>query len=295
MEKENTAPAPEIINGIDYDRIRKKILSYSSLKQFNKSPEHFVHYLNSGFKPTPAMIFGSLLDKMILTPGTWEEEFTVFPEKPPLKKDLVELHGKEIGAEMYAANKIKHEEWLTANTGKTFVTQEQIETAKFITAKVFANHEAAALLSLVTQTQKRVEFTDKATGLKVCGYEDGEGDTIIMDLKSCVSAEPEKFGRQAVDLGYDLQAAVYLEAAKLTSFKFPEYWFLCVETSEPYGISVIRASDEFIEYGKLNLRTALDNFKYCLDNKLFHQSYQFKNKFGPLTLELPSWLKRKIE
>ncbi len=278
-----------------YERITKKTLSYSSLKQFNKSPEHFVHYLKGGFVPTAAMIFGSLLDKMILTPGTWQDDFIVKPEKPPLKKDLVEQYGKETGAEMYIAGKANYEKWMEDNAGKTFVTQEQIDEAAFITKKVFANTEAAALLAMITSTQRRVEFTDKATGLKVCGYLDGEGDTIIMDLKSCQSAEPEKFARQACDLGYHLQAAVYLEAAKLNGFRFPEYWFLCVETAEPYGIAVIRASDEFIEYGKLELRNSLDNFKYCLDNRLFHQSYQFKNKFGPLTLELPGWLKRKIE
>lgn len=281
--------------GIDYTAIRKKILSYSSLKQFNKSPEHFVHYLKDKFSPTPAMIFGLLLDKMILTPGTWQEDFVVKPDKNPYLKDLEAEFGKAEGREKYEQNKITEQKWLEDNQGKTFVTQDQIDTATFITKKVFANAEAAALLSLVTQTQKRIEFTDKTTGLKVCGYEDGEGDNIIMDLKSCINADPEEFVRQAIKLGYDLQAAVYLEAAKLRSFKFPEYWFLCVETSEPYGISVIRASDEFIEYGKLTLRNSLDNFKYCLDNKLFHQSYQFRNKFGPLTLELPGWLKRKLE
>jgi hypothetical protein len=285
----------EIVNGINYTRIKNKVLSYSSLKQFKRSPEHFVHYLNSKFTQTPAMVFGSLLDKMVLTPGTWEEDFVVKPEKNALLKDLVEEYGKELGRIKYDNQKADYQKWVELNAGKTFVTQEQIDTAKIITEKVFANEAAMELLNRITETQRRVEFTDKETGLKVCGYEDGKGVGLIMDLKSCQSAEPEDFLRQALKLGYHLQAGVYTEAEKHIGFEFPEYYFLAVETSEPYGIAVMRASEEFIELGKVELRSLLDNFKYCLDNKLFHQSYEFRNKFGPIILDLPYYMKKKLE
>ena len=53
---------------MNYQELIKKIkskditLSFSSLKQFAKSPEHFIRYKLEKFLPTPAMIFGSLVD-----------------------------------------------------------------------------------------------------------------------------------------------------------------------------------------------------------------------------------------
>lgn len=264
---------------IDYQKIIDKVLSYSSLKEFMKSPEHFVQYLEKKKAPSEAMIFGSLLDRMILTPGTWQDEFTVMPHFDRRTKE-----GKEGFAKFAEENK-----------GKTFVEEDQIVKAEFITAKVMQNEQAIELLSRITQTQETIFYTDKETGLRMIAKLDGRGEDIIFDLKSCASADPDDFIKAAINFNYPLQAAVYTEAVRNKFFKFPDYYFLCVETSAPYGISVCKAGDDFIELGKQQLRKALDQFKYCLDNKLFHQSYEFKSLFGPRILELPAWAKKGLE
>lgn len=264
---------------IDYEAIRNKTLSYSSLKQFKKSPEHFMQYMLKKMEPTPAMIFGTLLDKMILTPDTWQESFTVMP----------------VFDKRTTVGKIGYAEFVKENAGKTFIAEDDVVTAEFITEKVFKNAAAKELLDRIDRTQDMISYTDNKTGLKLRGFLDGKGDGFIMDLKSCQSADPDLFIKQAINLDYTLQAGVYLEAAARTFFEFPEYYFLCVETSAPYGISVCRASDDFIKLGKKDLRTQLDRFKYCLDNELFHQSYEFRNLFGPNILDLPGWAKKGLD
>jgi len=264
---------------IDYEKITNKVLSYSSLKEFRKSPEHFVQYLEKKKAPSEAMILGSLVDRMVLTPGTWQDEFTVMPHFDRRTKE-----GKEGFAKFTEENK-----------GKTFVEEDVIIKAEFITAKVMQNEQAKEILSRLTQTQETIFYTDKETGLKMVAKLDGRGDNIIMDLKTCASADPEEFAKAAINFGYPLQAGVYAEAVRNRFFKFPDYYFICVETSAPYGISVCKASDDFVELGKQQLRKALEEFKYCLDNKLFHQSYEFRNLFGPHILELPPWAKKGLE
>ncbi len=276
---------------IDYEAIGKRALSYSSLKEFAKSPEHFIKYISERKAPTPAMIFGSLLDSLILTPDTWGDTFVVKPEKPPYLKDLEAEHGKIKGREMYEANKVAEKDWIAANQGKTFIDAEDLEKAKKIAEKVFNHPPAMEILNQLTQTQETIYFVDPITKLKVVCKLDGRGENLIMDLKSTTSADPDDFIKSCLNFDYDLQAGVYCEGVAKKEFNFPPYYFLAVETSAPYGISICRASDEFIERGKLRLRSLLDNFKYCLDNKLFHQSYEFRSKFGPHILELPKWAK----
>ena len=46
---------------ITIDTLKERPLSYSSLKEFAKSPRHYVEYLRREKKPTAAMAFGSLV------------------------------------------------------------------------------------------------------------------------------------------------------------------------------------------------------------------------------------------
>lgn len=281
---------------VTLEDIAKRSLSYSSIKEFRRSPEHFLHYLQYKKPPTAAQAFGSLVDKMILTPDNWEASFAVIPEKPAFLKDLVAVYGKDKGREMYDNGKLQYETFLKENAGKTLVTPQEIEEAKLITEKVWSNPAAAALLSRVTCTQNELRWTDKKTGLKMVGYLDGKGDNIILELKTTMNADPEMFAKDCIKYLYFLQAGIYCEGVKATEFEFPDFYYLAVEKTAPYGICVLKADADYINYGKQEYRRLLDSFKYCLANKLFEKSYEYRssNGGGYHHLLLPGWLAKDL-
>lgn len=279
---------------IDYEAIRKKTLSYSSLKEFKRSPEHFLEYMFGEKKTTAALEFGTLLDKMILTPNNWKEDFAIRPDKMPFLKDLVEEHGKEEGRKKYEANKVAFDDFLKSVNGKTLVTKEDMDLAERIRDKVYRNEPARDLLAAMTVTQEPFTYTDKKTGLKIRGFKDGKGPGFVMDLKSTVNADPNEFIRSAIKYDYPLQTAVYLESEKVLNYEFPEYFYLCVEKTAPFGVSVLKASDDFVALGKQQLRLTLDKFKWALDNLMFNESYEFRSITGWHSLELPAWARKEL-
>lgn len=287
---------------IDYEAIRNRILSYSSLKEFRKSPEHFLEYMFGPKKTTAALEFGTLIDRMILTPDEWQGDFVVKPEKPPFLKDLVEAHGKEEGRKRFEDGKLEFDNFLLEHAGKSIVSQEDMDTAILITNKVRKNRAAKDILERITGTQQGFKFEDKKTGLKLRGFKDADGQDFVLDLKTTISADPNEFIRSAIKYDYPLQCGVYLEAEKVLNFRFPDYYFLCVEKTPPYGISVLKASDDFIAFGRHQLRETLDSFKWCLDNLLFNESYEYRSPIGFKeglsagwhSLELPAWIKKQL-
>ena len=64
----------ELIKKLKSKKVR---LSFSSLKQFSKSPEHFVRYKLAKFLPTPSMIFGNLVDTLIFTEDKLQDKFII--------------------------------------------------------------------------------------------------------------------------------------------------------------------------------------------------------------------------
>lgn len=130
-------------------------------------------------------------------------------------------------------------------------------------------------------------FTDEQTGLPVVGFLDGSGDKIIAELKSSKCAEPSAFSRDAVNYDYPLQCAIYTTAEPNKQF-----YYIIIEKDEPFGISVLKPTDEYIAYGKKKLRGLLNEFQYCMENDLFLKSYDYRYTNGHDYLELPGWVKK---
>lgn len=294
----------------DYEAIAKRPLSQSALKEFAISPQHYIEYLNSPFKPSEQMVLGSLVDLMIFFPEEWQEKCRILPifdnKLPPDKNGTVKNNLKKNELDMIAwLEKLAVEEKEMKEKDKNFfkfliVDQAQVDTAKIMVAQVTASEPAQWLLNQMTEVQDNLFWEDQKTGLKLRGILDcrggmDEGNGIICDLKSARSADPDEFLRQVINLGYDVQVGMYRHAAKAKWFKFPEFYFLVVENTAPYGVSVLRLEDEFLEYCDKKVRFLLDSFALCLKEKQFHRTYDFRVIGGKFNLRLPGWLRSKLE
>lgn len=89
----------------------------------------------------------------------------------------------------------------------------------------------------------------------------------IIDFKSTTNANPQKFVRQALDSGYFLQAAFYLDLLALADDRRSEFWFVAIEKTAPYAHSIIKLKDgpvSFIGMGRARYRCALSKLKQAI-------------------------------
>ena len=67
-------------------------ISRSQLAMISESPEKFKHNLDNPKEPTPALVFGQLVHKLLLQPETLDQDFSIAP--------IVDRRTKE-GKEIY--------------------------------------------------------------------------------------------------------------------------------------------------------------------------------------------------
>ena len=256
--------------------LESRPLSFSSLKEFKKSPQHYMHYLTAPRTQTPALLFGSLFDCMLLTPGDVDKRFAIAPELDKRTKD-----GKE-----------KWETFCKENEGKTFVRFDEHEKASAMIKKVYMNDVAAEIMSRLKETQRRLSWEEN--GLPFVGYLDGVGDTFLFELKTTTDAEPEQVMRDFYNNNYHMQAGMYQAGYRKKFHKYLDHFFLVIEKTEPFGISVLKATKEFIDLGIQEYEYQTAAFKMCMDNDLWHNSYNHHSATGYFQLELPGYAKSKL-
>ena len=198
-------------------QMKKDRLSYSALSQFSKSPNHLLSYWKDEFEPTPAMLFGSLLHKMILEPETFSVDYAVY-------------EGTRRGS---AWNEFK-----ALNDAKTIVTAKEYNTA----LKTFENAKQSNmlkdLLMQTNETEKHIEW--QYNEVNYHGFCDMVGDDFIADIKVVADAG-EKFARDLRYNDYSLQAAMYLKGLPKAN-----YYIIAIEKSSPYNVQVYKFGEQIL-------------------------------------------------
>jgi hypothetical protein len=279
---------------VDKTLLEKRPLSYSSLKEFSKSPRHYIYYLEQKRTSTPAQEFGSLIDCLLLTPDKFESSFAVCEDLDKRTKDGKAKFEAFVDSEYnWLLEAIKKDPKAKA---RKVIYANQVEEAKKIIELVKNDASAARLLNNLNATQYPIKYTDKETGLPMVMYLDGKGETnglpYILEVKTCTSAKKDNFLRDAIKFDYPLQTGTYTTGMAHRGI-FPDFYYLCIETEAPYGVNVFKVTSDWIKYGKTQLRTLLDDFKFCMNNNMFEQSYGFKSLTGYSQLDLPFYLKNQ--
>lgn len=237
-----------------------KSISASGLKTIYKKSVN--HYLNSVFKMSDAMNFGSAVHSAILEDSN----------------DIVVL--PEFNARTKEGKKIK-QDFINDNVGKIVIKQEEKEAIDKI-KKNFNNHSLAKnLVKRLTETE--VSYYGKIDNIDVRVRPDGIKDNdYIIDIKTTMDASPRYFKSQIYNFAYHLQACFYSEALGYEPTKFR---FITIENKYPYTVEVFAMSDDMIEYGRDAWRIAFKSWKEYLETNDVGSFYweQF-NKDGSLIL-----------
>jgi exodeoxyribonuclease VIII len=220
------------------------------------------------FRQTEAMLIGAAAHKIILEPRSFKKEFAVW-------------EGRKAG-KAYDAFKLEFGD-------KSIITGQQYDDIRRMRDAVMRHKEAAKLLT-GGNAEESVFWRDEQTGVLCrarCDYNktQASGTKVLIDVKTCRSADPDKFVKEMINLGYPIQEAMYLEGFEADAFAF-----IAIEKGDFNTVEVYTLDDIFAECGHLMYREALQKWS----------EYRGKDHWPTYTdgkiseLICPNWLEAKV-
>lgn len=262
---------------------------------------------------TPALEFGIASHAAILEPELFGAEFVRgldkddYPDaltsesaiKSWLKSKGVAGYSTKRGAELIGMVDATGEdvqiwsdmigEFEEAAEGKVIVNPKDYDKIMIMRDVVFNDDEYARRLSTGF-----AEFSifGEINGVKVKIRPDimtelGE----IWDYKTTADASPEKFGLDCYRYGYLLKMALQHDMFLAAYGRKPAgVVLLAQEKKEPYFAQAYELTDEQLEIGRQQYRTALETYKRCKDTNTW-PAYGG----GVMSLQMPEWIYKKHE
>lgn len=270
------------IDSLDIKKPIDNNLSYSSLKQFYKSPIDFIKYKNKKFEKSESMIIGSAVDCLLLTSDDFKNKYLVVQEYDRRTKIGKELHLK-------FNDQAKKE-------NKDILKLDQYLLIKMMVDTLKQNNKADLLLSNTTETQHKIEFKYKDFNIR--GFVDGVGELngkpFLFDLKTTNDIDTHKYTNTIISMMYHLQASIYCKGFTHQTVKFPDFYQIVIENKEPFKCNVIKFDKELIECGNKIFKKLIEDFKYCQEINGWHMGSEFyQSNIEEITL--PEWYKNSIE
>ncbi|SDT47860.1 hypothetical protein SAMN05192545_3952 [Maribacter dokdonensis] len=275
---------------------RKKHLSYSWLKNFD-TPQKFLDYKLNKKQSNNGMIFGSVCDVLLLTPGEFDDKFLLADKVPTTeiqhgfanelitviecigKEELTEEIIEQIFDNHYKSGKALKvyaglEKYIDAKSeGKEVISNSVYDKAKTTTEKLLKFDDVALLMERKRSAQRKMVWTEQS--FPMIAFTDFDTPESIFDLKFDNQCDPVQFEKTIYNRRYDLQSGTYVRGAMaLKLFEgFPQYHFLVYNDTGEYFITELDPA--YIMYGMRQLDYYIDALKRCIKNNTWDQSYNF--------------------
>lgn len=132
---------------------------------------------------------------------------------------------------------------------------------------VLAHDDARALLEAPGSSEVSCFWTDPGTRVALKGRFDRLLETpIIVDVKTTgTSAKPSSLRSYAARYGWGEQACHYRDGAQTVTGTEHRFVHVCVETAEPYLVSVIELDADFLAIAEARRRHAVATYARCLE------------------------------
>ena len=218
---------------------------------------------------TPALRVGSLTHRGVLEPDTMAGAFVVKPEG----MNLATKEGKAWKAEQTAP----------------IISQEEANQIHGMVRSVWAHPMAKRILHNA-KTEQCLFAQDSHGTLRKARLDALVGGSVIPDLKTSASADPQEFERSLGKFRYHVQAAYYIDLCRLVGIDKSDFVFIVVEKEAPYATAVYSLSQEAIDIGRLEYQRDLNKVRECTE----------KNHWPGFTDEitvigLPAWMQKQAE
>jgi exodeoxyribonuclease VIII len=246
-------------------------LSYSSLKNFFRSPAHYRYFKDHPKPPTPQMIFGNAVHSVCFdTP----DDVVIAPDINKRTKD-----GRAEWAAFEEDNKDKY-----------IVTEDESETIRNIVDAVY-NHRIArrVLQSPSVEFEKWGLFDDLLTGVPCVMRVDilDRKRKVIADLKTTVNADQDEFTKQLFRFGYHYQGGFYKYGYhRIDEHLDTTFLLIAVETTPPYGVNVFPVRGKALSVAWDTITRHLEPFARCLRKNEWPNYRQILRD-----IDTPGWIK----
>jgi hypothetical protein len=242
-------------------------LSQSALKEFARTPAHYRAYIQTESRQTPAQRLGELVHRAVFQSDFYQQSVVVAPKVNRTTKE-----GKAAWSQFEAAH-----------MGKEFVSADDAALIAQIVEAVLGHPEAAALLQS-GWAEASAWGECPVTGVGCKGRFDWFDEGRILDLKTTEDASPAAFARSTVNLRYHWQAAHYLALAEMIGVPAPQFAWIVVEKSPPFGVALYHLTPEDLERAHSERLALLRSFAECLE-----QDDWPCYPTAPQALSLPPW------
>lgn len=247
------------------------------LQHLKRSPGHLKAYLEQPRKPdTKALIIGRAIHAAVLEPDRFAGTFVAAPDVDRRTK---------VGRETWDA-------FVAETQGKVVMDAEDLQHVQGMADAIGANNAACQVLNL-EGTELSLVWVEPETMLTCKGRPDSYTEKyggLLVDLKSCRSAEPFKFRRDLWEQGYARQIAWYRHGLRLLGKDVGHCLIVAVEKEPPYGVMVYEIQSEVLdklEYENIQL---LHRYKHCQKHNIWPTYPEVV-----ISITLPDWAKIGLE
>lgn len=244
-------------------------LSYTGIKDFERSPSHFLSALAGERVETPAMKFGSAYHAYLLENPVFQSQYVVRPDGLNARTKEGMAWAAQVGA------------------GQEVLSYDENQKIRGM-ASVLWQHPQWKILSPGSEREIALIWKDDSLDIWCRTRIDllQPALRVPVDLKTAVDARPVAFTKAALTHGYHIQAAWTLRGLKaVTGHEHETFIFLVQEKEEPYAIQVYEALPEFLEYGNMRINDVLPRYAECLHTNVW-PGYDPALK----PLPLPAWI-----
>ena len=267
----------ESISNAEYRK--KEGISSSDLKRMMKSMAHWKYYHdNPEDNDTEALQFGRAYHKLMLEPDDFDNEFIVSPKFDRRTKD----------------GKAAYEEFMKKAEGKEVINEETYQ--KLLEMQKALYDTPFVKLLIKGEHEKSFFWIDEDTMIPCKCRPDSFGqikdEFFCIDLKTTKNAEADQFMRDALKLGYDIQAYHYCEGLEATYHKPFKFIFIAQEKTAPYLVNVLEADSYFMGSGKELRSKLLEDYKKAMETGVW-EGYM-KAGEGINSLSVPAWIRDSL-
>jgi hypothetical protein len=252
-------------------------ISSTELKKILKSPMHYKYWKdNPENTDTPDLLFGRAAHKYILETYDFYNEFAVAPNCDRRTKE----------------GKAEWSLFCDQNEGKDIITQEQFEKIEEMRKVMLATPFVSKLIN--GEHEISYFWTDEDTELKCKCRPDSINHRlkIVVDYKTCDNAETQRFMKQSIDLGYDLQASYYLDGIKANTGHDYIFVFIAQEKKAPYAVNILQADDIFVRSGREVYKSMLQIYKDCSESGVWYGYMGAESQIN--SLGVPKWIENML-
>lgn len=242
-------------------------VNWSSLKHMRDSPMAYRYNIENPPADKEVLAIGRAIHCAVFEPDQYGARFSVF------------YGAKRAGSEW--------NEFVVEHEGTTILRAVDNQMVQNVANAVLSHPLAAQYISGGTVEQP-IFWTDPATGLRCKAKPDliHSSTRILLDLKSCRSADGRRFGAESARFAYPQQLAHYRAGCEHGLGWRPEkVLIVAVEKTAPHDVGVFEVDPVALDIAAQEVESLLQRLKEC------RATEQWPGRYTELqALQLPAWV-----